>query len=115
VTANPWGLRTIGGHRDPADEPPVFRPETDVRRGGSGEGAPVAVRTARKEGREVVTIRCFEESEHEFSVECEVYPVSGLLIEPLRPGPYRFTTLREASAFIEEAALCLKYLGCDVA
>lgn len=79
------------------------------------DGEAFAIRTARKDGREVVTLRCFEESADAVVIECEVYPISKMVIEPLKPGPYRFGSLREASAFIDETALALKYLGCDVA
>ena len=48
-------------------------------------------------------------------VECEVYPVSGLRVEPLRPGPYRFASEQDATSFMEEAVQALTYLGCDVA
>ena len=47
-------------------------------------------------------------------IECDVYPVDGLRVEPLRPGPYRFTTRAEADAFMDEAGRALTYLGCDV-
>ena len=57
----------------------------------------LATRMARKDGKQVVTLHCVEQS-GEAVVECEVYPVSGLQIEPLRPGPYRFRTLHEAGA-----------------
>ncbi|HYY75601.1 MAG TPA: hypothetical protein VE644_04690, partial [Gaiellaceae bacterium] len=50
----------------------------------------LALRSARKDGREIVRMHYVEESTG-FVVECEVYPVGGLRVEPLRPGPYRFT------------------------
>ena len=73
-----------------------------------------ATRSARKDGRQVVNLRRFEEG-GEVVVECEVWPVSGLRVEPLRPGPYRFASPTEADAFLEEAAQALTYLGCDIA
>jgi len=73
----------------------------------------LAVRSARKDGRQVVTLRCVDEGV-ECVVECEVYPVSGLRVEPLRPGPYRFANADEAGAFMDEAVQALTYLGCDV-
>lgn len=73
----------------------------------------LASRSARKEGRQVVSLRCVQEGA-EFLVQCEVYPVSGLRVEPLRPGPYRFAEAMQATAFMEEAARALTYLGCDV-
>jgi hypothetical protein len=73
----------------------------------------LALRSARKDGREIVRMRYVEESTG-FVVECEVYPVGGLRVEPLRPGPYRFTKRDEADAFIRETVTILEYLGCDV-
>ncbi len=72
----------------------------------------LTARVARKEGKQVVSLRCIE-TNGEAVVECEVYPVSGLRIEPLRPGPYRFRTRDEAGAFIDEAMQALTYLGCE--
>jgi hypothetical protein len=80
-------------------------------------GAPLDVpelQTARKGGREVVTMRRAEVAGG-WVIECDVYPIGGLRVEPLRPGPYRFPTRGEADAFMREAALCLEYLGCDIA
>ncbi len=72
----------------------------------------VTARVARKDGKQVVALRCLEQ-DGEAIVECEVYPVSGLQIEPLRPGPYRFRTRGEAGAFMDEAMQALTYLGCE--
>jgi hypothetical protein len=77
-------------------------------------GAEISVHSARKEGREVVRLRSVDEG-GPCVIECEVYPLSGLRVEPLRPGPYRFATRTEADAFVKEAVLALTYLGCDVA
>jgi hypothetical protein len=74
----------------------------------------VALRSARKDGREIVRMRYVEETDG-FVVECEVYPVGGLRVEPLRPGPYRFVRRDDADAFIRETVTILEYLGCDVA
>ena len=73
----------------------------------------IAVRSARKDGREIVRLR-FVEEQSAFLVECEVYPVGGLRVEPLRPGPYRFGTRDDADTFIRETITILEYLGCDV-
>jgi hypothetical protein len=35
-------------------------------------------------------------------------------VEPLRPGPYRFSTRADADAFMDEAGKALTYLGCEV-
>jgi len=74
----------------------------------------LAVRSARKEGRQVVTLRCVE-TNGEFVVDAEVYPVSGLRVDPLRPGPYRFPSLLQANAFVDEAMQALTFLGCETA
>jgi hypothetical protein len=75
-------------------------------------GRELTARMARKDGKQVVSLRCVE-MDGEAIVECEVYPVSGLTVEPLRPGPYRFRTRDEAGAFIDEAMQALTYLGCE--
>jgi hypothetical protein len=73
----------------------------------------LALRSARKDGRELLLLRYVEE-QNGFLVECEVYPVDGLRVEPLRPGPYRFGTRDDADTFIRETITILEYLGCDV-
>jgi hypothetical protein len=70
-------------------------------------------RSARKDGREIVGLRYVEEP-NSFLVECEVYPVGRLSVEPLRRGPYRFATRDDADTFIRETVTILEYLGCDV-
>lgn len=77
-------------------------------------GAEIAVHSAKKDGREIVRLRSVDEG-GPCLIECEVYPLSGLNVEPLRPGPYRFSTRSDADAFVKEAVLALTYLGCDVA
>ena len=76
-------------------------------------GEEVDRRSARKDGREIVALRCVH-LHGGFTIECDVYPATGLRVEPLRPGPYRFATRSEADAFIAEAMKALEYLGCDV-
>jgi hypothetical protein len=71
------------------------------------------VRTARKDGRQVVTLRRAN-VEGQVVVQCEVYPVNSLRVEPIRPGPYRFETEEAANAFVEETGRTLEYLGCTV-
>src|SRR5215217_3331108 len=89
------------------------------RRPGGGEraamssGRPSRIRTARKDGRQVVTLRRADVDGH-VVVECEVYPVDSLRVEPIRPGPYRFDTEEAANAFVEETGRTLEYLGCAV-
>lgn len=76
-------------------------------------GAELDRRSARKDGREIVTLRCVEAGRG-ILIECDVYPADGLRVEPLRPGPYRFATREDADAFIDEAVRALTYLGCEV-
>jgi hypothetical protein len=71
------------------------------------------LRTARKDGRQVVTLRR-SQADGQVVVECEVYPVNSLRVEPIRPGPYRFESAEEAHAFVEETAKALEYLGCSI-
>ena len=70
-------------------------------------------RTARKDGRQVVTLRRLILG-NQFIVESDVYPVGTMRVEPVRPGPYLFGSRDEASAFIEETTLALEYLGCEI-
>jgi len=74
----------------------------------------IVARTARKEGKQVVTLRAVQRGA-ECAVECEVYPVSGLRVDPLSPGPYTFATPDEARGFVDEAVQALMFLGCEVA
>jgi hypothetical protein len=76
-------------------------------------GDEVDRRSARKDGREIVALRCVE-ANGGFAIECDVYPADGLRVEPLRPGPYRFATRADANAFIDEAVKALEHLGCEI-
>jgi hypothetical protein len=76
-------------------------------------GRSLRLRTARKDGRQVVTLRRAD-VDAQIVVECEVYPVNSLRVEPVRPGPYRFDTEDAADAFVEETGRALEYLGCSV-
>jgi hypothetical protein len=78
------------------------------------QGVEVDRRSARKDGREVVALRCANIGLNGFVVECDVYPVDAVRVEPLRPGPYRFRTRAEADAFMDEASRALTYLGCEL-
>lgn len=78
------------------------------------QGVEVDRRSARKDGREVVALRCVDTGAGGFVVECDVYPVDAVRVEPLRPGPYTFATRGEAEAFLDEAGKALTYLGCDL-
>jgi hypothetical protein len=74
----------------------------------------IAVRSARNQGREVLRLRYVEDTDG-FAIECEVYPVGAVLVEPLRPGPYRFRDRGHADEFVREALAILEHFGCDVA
>jgi hypothetical protein len=71
------------------------------------------VKTARRDGRQVVTLRR-ENADDQVVVHCEVYPVNSLRVEPIRPGPYVFNSEEEASSFVEETSRALEYLGCAI-
>jgi hypothetical protein len=77
-------------------------------------GREIVSRTARRDGHPVVIVRCREDG-GEYVVECDVYPVTGLHVQPLHPGPYRFARRADATSFVDEATRALGYLGCDVA
>lgn len=77
-----------------------------------GDEVELDVRTLRKDGKQVVTLRAVQRGS-ECLVECEVYPISGLRIDPLNPGPYTFPTPDEATAFVAEAVQALTFLGCE--
>ena len=89
-----------------------FDAEPKVAPAASAVEQELAIRSARKDGRQVVTLRCVE-TNGEFIVDAEVYPVSGLRVDPLRPGPYRFASLLQANAFVDEAMQALAFLGCE--
>jgi hypothetical protein len=78
------------------------------------QGVEVDRRSARKDGREVVAFRCVNMGMSGFVVECDVYPVDAVRVEPLRPGPYAFPTRAQADAFMDEASKALTYLGCEL-
>ena len=73
----------------------------------------IAIRSARKEGREVMRMRYVEDSPG-YLIECEVYPVGAVRVEPLRPGPYRFATREHADEFVRETLGILQHFGCDI-
>ena len=72
------------------------------------------VRSAKKDGRQVVTLRVIDR-DGEAIVECDVYPVNSMRVKPVRPGPFAFASRREADRFVEETGRALEYLGCDIA
>jgi hypothetical protein len=73
-----------------------------------------AVRSAKKDGRQVVTMRLVPGDGGEAVVECDVYPVDSMRVKPIKPGPYAFASRREADRFVEEVSRSLEYLGCDL-
>ena len=72
------------------------------------------VHSAKKDGRQVVTLRLVEGGAGEAVVECDVYPVDSMRVKPIKPGPFAFASRREADRFIQETARALEYLGCDL-
>jgi hypothetical protein len=72
------------------------------------------VSAVRKDGRPVVRMRCSDYGT-EWIVECDVYPVDELSVEPRVAGPYVFDSARAAKSFVETSQLALQILGCDVA
>jgi hypothetical protein len=71
------------------------------------------VSQVRKDGRPVVRIRCTDYGT-QWVVECEVYPVDELTVQPKTAGPYVFESSTEARRFIDESLLALQIFGCDV-
>lgn len=67
-----------------------------------------------KDGRPVVRMRCSDYGS-QWVVECDVYPVDELTIEPRQAGPYVFADGDEARRFMDESLLALQIFGCDVA
>jgi hypothetical protein len=91
---------------------------TDLRSENAPMGGARAVddgfaRTARKEGRQVLTLRRLALGS-QYIVESDVYPVGTMRVEPMRPGPYVFGSREEANAFIEQTTQALEYLGCEI-
>ena len=68
---------------------------------------------AEKDGKRVVILRRYEGARGAV-VECDVFPVDTMRIEPLRPGPYLFASPEPASRFVDEVLLALEYLGCTI-
>jgi hypothetical protein len=74
---------------------------------------PSDVVQAQKDGKRVVILRRHEGARATV-VECDVFPVDSMRIEPLRPGPYVFSTPEAAQRFVDEVLLSLEYLGCTI-
>jgi len=76
-----------------------------------GSGRELFVRHARREGRSVAIMRAIDYG-IQCVVEAEVYPPNATAA--VRPGPYTFADVRQATAFVTEAVEAFMYLGCDV-
>jgi hypothetical protein len=72
------------------------------------------ISTISRDGRPVVRMRCSDYGT-EWVVECDVYPVNELSVQPRSAGPYVFKTRQEARVFVETSLLALRVLGCEVA
>jgi hypothetical protein len=72
------------------------------------------ISTISRDGRPVVRMRCSDYGT-EWVVECDVYPVNELSVQPKSAGPYVFKTREEARVFVETSLLALRVLGCEVA
>jgi hypothetical protein len=71
------------------------------------------VSEVRKDGRPVVRMRCSDFGT-EWIVECDVYPVDEMSVEPRIAGPYVFDSARAAKSFVETSQLALEILGCNI-
>jgi hypothetical protein len=69
--------------------------------------------TVQKDGQPVVRLRCADYGQ-EWVVDCDVYPVGELSVEPRTAGSYVFGTAQEAKEFVDTSLLALQILGCDV-
>ena len=67
----------------------------------------------QKDGRPVVRMRCSDYGA-QWIVECDVYPVGELAVEPKQAGPYVFENSADARRFIDESLLALQIFGCEV-
>ena len=73
--------------------------------------SPDLVREASFDGRRIAIIHCFDENGTTI-VEAEVLPAGAS--QPVLCGPYRFEAVADAHRLVQEAALALRYLGCNV-
>ncbi len=88
-------------------------PEPEQPAAPAGAPKDDSVVRAQKDGKQVVILRRHDGARATV-VECDVYPVATMRIEPLRPGPYLFAGAEPASRFIDEVLLALEYLGCTI-
>jgi hypothetical protein len=94
-----------------ADEGAVSAPQQAA--GGYEAAQQDVVVWAEKDGKQVVILRRSDGARGAL-VECDVYPIDTMRIEPLRLGPYLFTASEHASRFVDEVLLALEYLGCTI-
>ena len=71
------------------------------------------ISTISRDGRPVVRMRCTDYGD-EWIVECDVYPVDELSVQPKSAGPYLFKTRQDARVFVDTSLLALRVLGCQV-
>jgi hypothetical protein len=71
------------------------------------------VSAVKKDGRPLVRMRCAGYGT-EWIVECDVYPVGEISVQPRVAGPYVFGTAAEAQEFVDTSVLALQILGCDL-
>ena len=79
--------------------------------GGHDAAQQDVVVRVEKGGKQVVILRRYDGARGAV-VECDVYPIDTMRIEPLRLGPYLFPASEPASRFVDEVLLALEYLGC---
>ena len=71
------------------------------------------VSAVRKDGKPIVRLRCSDYGS-EWVVECDVYPVNELSVQPRTAGPYVFGSAQEAKNFVDTSLIALEILGCEV-
>lgn len=98
----------MSGHARSADRD---EPAVPLLRAADADERPT-VYSAKKDGRHVATFRRFDRGDDSI-VECDIYPVNSMRVEPVRPGPYVFPSREVAKAFLEETGRALEYLGCE--
>ena len=74
-------------------------------------GRELFVRHARKDGRSVAIMRAVDYG-NQCVVETEVFPPNSSAA--VKPGPYTFADVRQATSFVTEAVEAFMFLGCDV-
>lgn len=79
----------------------------------AGTPAVIFTRHASLDGHELASVRCLT-VERGYLVECTVRRSGDGAGAPRELGPYAFERLDEAKRFVEETALALEYLGCEV-